>query len=91
MKNFLLLIICCLLLSGAGFAQQSGGPKMVQKAKYFDKTPPLRDMKIIMPGERKRAWKDGIIENESVNFRGNSNLSETPVEYSDLQQSKGSG
>ena len=90
MKNFLLLIICCLLLSGAGFAQQSGGPKMVQKAKYFDKTPPLRDMKIIMPGERKRAWKDGIIENESVNFRGNSNLSETPVEYSDLQQSKGS-
>ncbi len=63
---------------------------MVQKAKYFDKTPPLRDMKIVMPGERKRAWKDGIIQNESVNFRGNSNQNEEPVEYSELQETTGS-
>ncbi len=41
-------------------------PKKVVKAKYFDKTPPLREMKLIEPGERDRSWKDGIIKNESM-------------------------
>jgi len=75
------------MLSGSGFTQQSGSPKIVRKAAYFDKTPPLRDMKVVMPGERKRAWKEGIIENESVDYKGIED--ETPVEYTNLQQSKG--
>ncbi len=90
MRNFLLMLTCILLLTGAGFAQQSGGPKMVKKAKYFDKTPPLRDMKIVMPGERKRAWKDGIIKNESVELLGNgANTVNEDITYSNLQEAKG--
>lgn len=90
MRNFLLMLFCILFLSGAGFAQQSGGPKMVKKAKYFDKTPPLRDMKIVMPGERKRAWKDGIIKNESVELLGNgANTVNEDITYSNLQEAKG--
>jgi len=38
----------------------------VVKASYFDKTPPLREMKMILPGERDRTWKDGIVINRDV-------------------------
>lgn len=37
---------------------------IVKPATYFDKTPPLREMKMYVPGERDRSWKDGIIRNE---------------------------
>ncbi|MBU2651322.1 MAG: T9SS type A sorting domain-containing protein [Bacteroidetes bacterium] len=37
---------------------------IIKKATYFDKTPPLRNMKIILPGERDRSWKDNEIQNE---------------------------
>jgi hypothetical protein len=37
---------------------------VVQKAKYFRKTKPLREMKQIAPGERDRSWKDNVIRNE---------------------------
>lgn len=37
----------------------------VHKATYFDKTPPLRDMKAIPPAARDRSWKEGVIRNES--------------------------
>ncbi len=49
-------------------AQDSQGQNVpiVSKAVYFDVTPPLRDMPIVLPGERDRSWKDGIIENKSV-------------------------
>jgi hypothetical protein len=39
---------------------------LVTKAKYVDTTPPLRDIPVILPGERDRSWKDGIIGNKSV-------------------------
>lgn len=37
---------------------------VIQKAKYYRKTVPLRDMEIIHPGPKDRSWKDGIIRNE---------------------------
>ncbi len=37
---------------------------IVRKAAFFDKTPPLRNMKIVMPGERVRTWKNDIVQNE---------------------------
>ncbi len=37
---------------------------VVKEAVFFDKTPPLRNMKIVLPGERDRSWKDNIIQNE---------------------------
>jgi len=38
-------------------------PSLVSKATYFDVSPPLRDMTVVLPGERDRSWKDGVISN----------------------------
>ena len=38
-------------------------PQYVVKASYFDKTPMLKNMKIIKPGSVKRNWKDDEDEN----------------------------
>ena len=55
------------LISGGIFAQnQVFKPINVKTPAYYDKTPPLRDMKVILPGERKREWKNNIIANPSV-------------------------
>ena len=90
MKNHFLLILMFTLLSGTLFSQkQQFSPTIVKKADYFDKTPPLRDMKIIMPGERKRAWKNGEIGNESVKFGLNGGENTNPELYNYLQQQKG--
>ncbi|MFA4864149.1 MAG: hypothetical protein WC605_10310, partial [Bacteroidales bacterium] len=54
----------------AGFIQgqdsQEQNVPIVSKAVYFDVTPPLRDMPIVLPGERDRSWKDNIIQNKSM-------------------------
>ena len=43
-------------------AQEKYTTKIVRPS-YFDKTPPLREMKLIKPGERKREWKEGTVKN----------------------------
>jgi len=45
-------------------AQEVWHPTMVSRAVYFDKTPPLREMKVILPGERDRSWKEGLVEGD---------------------------
>ena len=54
----------------AGFIQGQDEDKVnvpiVSKAVYFDVTPQLRDMPIVLPGERDRSWKDNIIQNKSM-------------------------
>ncbi len=61
------LLLLAFFIAVVVFSQDNpDGPTYVQKAVYFDKTPPLRDMPIIMPGERDRSWKDNIIPNESL-------------------------
>ena len=37
----------------------------VRKAYYTDKTPELRNMKIVLLGERQRTWKDNIVQNDT--------------------------
>ena len=54
------MIIC--MLGGNISAQQM----TVSKAKYFRKSPPLRDMDVILPGPTDRAWKDSIVRNLSI-------------------------
>lgn len=63
-----MLLLPVLLLAGMIHAQedQYTGLPVVSKAVYFDVTPPLRDMPIILPGERDRSWKDNIIQNKSL-------------------------
>ncbi len=55
-----------LLILGAFSQEQSTGPAQVSKAAYFDKTRPLRDMPVILPGERIRSWKNSMIKNPSL-------------------------
>jgi hypothetical protein len=42
---------------------------IVTKARYVDKTPPLREMELVIPGIRDRSWKDHVIENK-LDFPG---------------------
>jgi len=68
MKRIIILLVIGLVVSvNTNIAQESSErPTFVQKAAYFDKSPPLKDMPIILPGERDRSWKDGIIDNKSM-------------------------
>lgn len=82
-----LIIILAILSSFLSFSQDQ---PIVQTAKYFRVTPPLRDMVKIPPGQRDRSWKDGIIRNEVIE-------QEIPVNMPDswqdplLQQEMGRG
>lgn len=67
MKKIVLILSALFLLANPGFTQiKSEKPERVARAAFFDETPPLREMKIILPGERDRSWKDDIIPNESL-------------------------
>ena len=58
------LLITALCFSIAIAQQDTYSPTDARTATYFRKTPPLREMTIVLPGERDRSWKDGIIPNE---------------------------
>jgi hypothetical protein len=69
-KSFTLFL---LLLAGfAVFAQSESLDRTVYKAEkvvkaaYFEKTQPLRDVMPVIPGERKRAWKNDLVGNASI-------------------------
>ena len=67
MRNLTMLLAFLFVAISFVSAQQGNErPTYVQKAAYFDKSPPLKDMPITLPGERDRSWKDGIIGNKSV-------------------------
>jgi hypothetical protein len=68
MKKFisLMLILATLTPFSSNFLFSQEGPQTpteIITATYFDTTPPLRDMELIEPGVRKRAWKDNVIKN----------------------------
>lgn len=88
MKRLILLFVMAGMMGGFTFAQESTGPTLVRKAAYFDKSPALRDMTVIMPGERKRAWKDGIIKNESLEMEWE--FPEKEGSYEKIQSQRGS-
>jgi len=59
------MLMCSLMLISGLIAQNKDlSPQKISKAQHFRKTIPLRDMTPILPGERDRSWKDGIIRNE---------------------------
>jgi hypothetical protein len=66
MKKFFLLILSFVAVSGLLAQKETIHPSRIVKATYMDKTLPLRDMPIILPGQRDRSWKDGVIENPSL-------------------------
>jgi hypothetical protein len=56
---------------------------LVLEAAYYDETPPLRDMEVILPGERKRAWKDDIIGNKSMEEQFKNQQADVPANFTD--------
>jgi hypothetical protein len=66
--NRSLIFLLAMMMAGLiqGQDEQEINVPIVSKAVYFDVTPPLRDMPIVLPGERDRSWKDNIIENKSM-------------------------
>ena len=60
--NRIVLVFVSLLFAGTTATAQE---MTVKKAAFFDETPPLREMKLIEPGERDRSWKDNVIRNET--------------------------
>lgn len=89
MKQLILLLTLIIAFSGLLQSQEVHAPMLVRKAAYSDKTPPLRDMKIIMPGERVREWKDGIIRNESVRMIPGPPAEAEISPYRNLQEKSG--
>lgn len=90
MKQLLTYLVLLAFLPLLAPAQQPLSPRTVRKAAFADKTPQqLRDMTVILPGERKRAWKDGIIKNESVEMTPKNEANYEPGTYENLQQTKG--
>ena len=67
MKTILLSLIIAVLISTATVVGQdiNNDQPVVKTAVYFDKTPPLRDMKIVVAGDRDRSWKDDVIGNRN--------------------------
>lgn len=68
-----LITLCFLLAFGAVSFGQTLAPESevykaekVVKATYFEKMKALRDIEPIIPGERKRAWKNDLVGNATV-------------------------
>ncbi|MCX6234025.1 MAG: T9SS type A sorting domain-containing protein [Bacteroidetes bacterium] len=66
MRKGLVLLIAIIISIASNGQDKSLKPTRISKAVYFDQTPPLRDMPVVEPGVRDRSWKDGIIENPSL-------------------------
>lgn len=64
LRTLTLLVCSYLLVIGAIAQNEKLTPEKITPAQHFRKTIPLRDMTPILPGERDRSWKDGIIRNE---------------------------
>ena len=79
-KNYFLFLMAMLVVMVIqGQDEQEINVPIVSKAAYFDVTPPLRDMQIILPGERDRSWKDNIIQNKSMEDEFNNYYQDTDI------------
>ncbi len=64
MNKVLTLVIIC-ICSAIHFSQEIiRSPQKVVTADFFDRTPPLIEMPIILPGEIERDWKDKGVPNK---------------------------
>ncbi len=76
MRKFSLLIGLLCVFTVASAQMESFKPIKVAKPVAFDKTKPLREMRVILPGEKDRSWKDKLVGNifiESPDWQGEDN------------------
>lgn len=81
-KKFSLLLIATLFVA-VSFAQNSNSPTLVIKADYFDVSPPLRDMPAVLTGPKDRSWKNGVIENKSMEEEIEERIKNAPANQAD--------
>lgn len=79
MKKTLFALFLLLLISTADNGTFAQIRPTIGKARYFDRTPPLRDIQVIEPGKHKRGWKEGEIENEDSDRQRNNNPNPQPI------------
>ncbi|MEZ5083368.1 MAG: T9SS type A sorting domain-containing protein [Bacteroidales bacterium] len=82
MKRILFTIMISIVIISIGKTQDVYTPKKAVKAAFFDKSPALRDITPIQPQQIDNSWKDGIIENETVNLGKNKNKNTVTDPYS---------
>lgn len=75
MKHLFLLLLGILLGISGLHAQTESLVPTVDKAVYFDVSPPLRDMYRTAPGKPDNSWKDGAVPNR---FNDDNDLTGTP-------------
>ena len=63
MRKQLLLSLILILVGVSSFSQDFISGPRVDKAVFFDVSPPLRDMMQQIPGMSDRSWKDGVVPN----------------------------
>jgi hypothetical protein len=89
MKNFYFytLLTLSVILSFTGFTQESYSPAIVRQAAFFDQTPALKDMPMLIPKAKDNTWK-WIVKNESLEIRNEANKDVITDELS-VQRTKG--
>ena len=89
MKRYFTFIILAVLCALQLTAQENFTPKKVARAAIFDKSPALKDMPAIAPQKIDNSWKDGIVENESLELNPGKNSSDL-TDPASVQQFNGS-
>ena len=60
------LVLPFIFLSATTAQEETMSPSRISGAAYFDVTPRLTDMPVVLPGERDRSWKDGLVESNYI-------------------------
>jgi len=74
--------LLAVLIVLTGFSQENTEP-IVIKAAYFDKSPALIDMPAILTADKDRSWKDGVIENKSIEEEIKDRINSNPANQPD--------
>jgi len=79
MKTFTLTLILTTIIFLESLSSSAQIKPQIRKAVYFDKTPPLREMELIIPSTRDRSWKDKVVRNEDSGREFNDNPAPLPI------------
>ena len=81
-KKFSMFLFAALIVV-TGFGQSNSEPTLVVEAAYFDKSPALVEMPAILTGEKDRSWKNGVIENKSIEEEIKERINSNPANQPD--------
>lgn len=91
MIRTLLFIFVTTVLSFGLQAQNEPVTPLVSRAAFFDVTPPLREMPVVLPAPKDNSWKAFVIQNKSIDYLKEGGLKEEtdPLTTQDFDGDKG--